>query len=146
MVKRVAGVQWGQNIQTIVIRLWHTFESIDQKLDKQQIWVFLKFWSKIAILDHFKVHFSGYIEYHPEWITETKKIWFVRMIYDAVFIPQNVSSRFIWLLKAFCRCPFFQNIYVCSLLCTRMCINVPPNKYLCTSTQTLKCFQVRTQE
>ena len=145
-MKRVAGVQWGQNIQIIELGYDILLKVLTKNLIYSEFDSFLKFWSNISILDHFKVHFSGYIEYHPEWITETKKIWFVRMIYDAVFIPQSVISRFIWLLKAFCRCPFFQNIYVCSLLCTRMCINVPPNKYLCTITQTLKCFQVRTQE
>ena len=139
----MAGVQWGQNIHTSVIGLWHTFESIDQ--NTANLTVFLKFWSKIAILDRFKVHFIR-IHWIPLKKNYWKKNWFVRVIYDAAFIPQSVISRFIWLLKAFCRCPFFQNIYVCSLVCTRKYINVPPNMYLCTSTQVFKCFQVCAQE
>ena len=143
-MKSVAGVQWGQSIQTSVIGLWHTFESIWPKTwYTANLTVFLKFWSKIAILDRFKVHFF------PDTLNTIKKELlknFFLVIYDAAFIPQSVISRFIWSLKAFCRCPFFQNIYVSSLVCTRMYINVPPNMYLCTSSQALKCFQVRTQE
>ena len=130
------GVQWGQNILLKVLTknlIYSEFDSVFEVLVKNS----------------YSRPFQG--AFFPDTLNTIKKEllkknWFVRVIYDAAFIPQSVISRFIWLLKAFCRCPFFQNIYVCSLVCTRMYINVPPNMYLCTSTQALKCFQVRTQE